>query len=81
VRPGGSVAHGRVLLARPPELLRLEAPFGPLQGMAVDAVWAITPTPSETGTTVVFDFVANGSSQSGLDMLAAAVEGREEQRP
>ena len=30
---GGAVAHGRVILMQAPHTLRLEAPFGPLQGV------------------------------------------------
>ncbi|MEM8563990.1 MAG: hypothetical protein AAGF57_17255, partial [Pseudomonadota bacterium] len=49
---GGSVQHGRVLTVQDGELLRLSAPFGPLQGLAVQAVWTITLAPSANGTTI-----------------------------
>lgn len=32
---GGSIQHGRVIFAQPGKLLRLDAPLGPLQDMAV----------------------------------------------
>jgi uncharacterized protein YndB with AHSA1/START domain len=71
---GGSVAHGTVLYVKPGEQLRLAAPFGPLQSMAVDVVWTITITPEGTGSKVVFDEVANGSGASNLDKIAGAVD-------
>ena len=71
---GGSVAHGRVLYARPPAVLRLEAPFGPLQEKSIDAVWTISVELAEGGSQVTFEFVANGSSYSQLDALAPAVQ-------
>ena len=70
----GTVAHGRVLFARDGRTLRLDAPFGPLQGMAVSTVWTVTLTPEADGTRVRFDVVANGSERSGLDALAPAVD-------
>jgi len=72
---GGSVAHGTVLYVKPGEQLRLAAPFGPLQSMAVNVVWTITITPEGTGSKVVFDEVANGSAASKLDKIAGAVDG------
>jgi len=57
-----------------PTLLRLEAPFGPLQEKAIDAIWTISISPLETGSSVTFEFIANGSAFSKLDELAPAVE-------
>ncbi|MEO0981702.1 MAG: SRPBCC domain-containing protein [Pseudomonadota bacterium] len=71
---GGSVSHGQVLLAKPGEQLRLDAPFGPLQEMGVAVVWTITLSAEGAGTKVVFDEVASGSSASGLDAIAPAVD-------
>ena len=72
---GGGVVHGEVLMYERGEQLRLSAPFGPLQGMAVDVIWTITIAPGETGGSVVtFDEVANGSAASGLDKIAPAVD-------
>jgi uncharacterized protein YndB with AHSA1/START domain len=72
---GGSVAHGAVLYVNPGEQLRLAAPFGPLQSMAVNVVWTITILPEGTGSKVTFDEVANGSDASNLDKIAGAVDG------
>lgn len=71
---GGSVQHGRVLTVQDGELLRLSAPFGPLQGLAVQAIWTITLAPSGTGTLITFDHVTNGTSASQLQRLAPAVD-------
>ena len=70
---GGSVAHGQVLYVNPGKEIRLDAPFGPLQQMAVKAIWTISITPHEDGSKVVFDEVVNGSSESNLEEMAAAV--------
>lgn len=70
---GGDVAHGEILYIKPGEQLRLNAPFGPMQGMAVNAVWTITLTPDGKGTKITFDEVVNGTKDSGLDKLAPAV--------
>lgn len=72
---GGAVAHGTVLYINPGEQLRLSAPFGPLQSMAVNVVWTITVLPEGSGSRVIFDEVANGSDASNLDKIAGAVDG------
>ncbi|WP_157971450.1 SRPBCC family protein [Dyella sp. C9] len=71
---GYSVAHGRVIWAAPGHVLRLEAPLGPLQSMAVEAVMTFTFKPSAQGTALEFEYRVNGSSASGLDKLAAGVD-------
>lgn len=71
---GGSVAHGVVLSALPPTLLRLNAPFGPLQGLGVTVIWTIEIKPRDGGSTVTFTEVATGSPASTLAPLAAAVD-------
>ncbi|MEO1189698.1 MAG: ATPase [Pseudomonadota bacterium] len=72
---GNSVWHGTVLQAQPGKVLSLSAPFGPLQGLAVQSVWTITLTPNETGGTLIrFDHVTNGTEASNLDQLAPAVD-------
>jgi uncharacterized protein YndB with AHSA1/START domain len=76
---GGSVFHGRVLQVQKGKMLRLDAPFGPLQDIAVTVVWTITLTEEKstgegTGTRVVFEETANGTPGSKLDALAPAVD-------
>jgi len=70
----GSVVHGRVLLVQNGSVLRLDAPFGPLQDIAVTVVWTITITPDGDGSRVVFDEIANGTAGAKLDALAPAVD-------
>ena len=72
---GGSVAHGKVLSVINGKSITLDAPFGPLQSMAVDVVWTISITPEGDGSKVTFDEVANGSAASALDAVAPAVDG------
>ncbi|MEM5518621.1 SRPBCC domain-containing protein [Henriciella sp. AS95] len=74
-----SVTHGTVLSIIEGESIRLDAPFGPLQGMAVNVVWTITIEPDGEGTRVIFDEIANGSSASALDQIAPAVDGVKQQ--
>ena len=69
----GSVAHGQVLYVNPGKELRLDAPFGPLQQMAVNAIWTISISPHEDGSKVIFDEVVNGSTESNLEEMAVAV--------
>jgi len=71
---GGSVAHGRVLYVKDGEQLRLNAPFGPLQEMAVTVIWTITITQHGTGSKIVFEEIANGTTKSNLIEIAPAVD-------
>lgn len=72
---GGSVEHGRVIYVKEGEHLRLNAPFGPLQDMAVTVIWNITLTPhADGGTMVTFEERATGSSASALDKMALAID-------
>ncbi len=71
---GNSVVHGTVLNVKTNELLRLDAPFGPLQALAVNTVWTITIEAHVDGSIVTFDEVANGGAESGLSELAKAVD-------
>ena len=71
---GGSVAHGHVLGAIEGKELVLDAPFGPLQKMAVQTVWVITIEPAGNGSKVTFTEQANGAAESNLDQLAPAVD-------
>ncbi|MEM9388062.1 MAG: SRPBCC domain-containing protein [Pseudomonadota bacterium] len=71
---GGSVAHGEVLLVYAARELRLNAPFGPLQGVGAHVVWSITLAPEGEGTRVTFDEVASAAPGAALDELAGAVD-------
>lgn len=71
---GGSVAHGEVLLVQKGEVLRMAAPFGPLQGAGAYTVWTITITAADGGSVVVFDEISTGPASANLAELAGAVD-------
>ncbi|MEM7081633.1 MAG: hypothetical protein AAF465_02785 [Pseudomonadota bacterium] len=72
---GGSVLHGKVVLALRHKTLRLEAPFGPLQELGAYVIWTITLTPNDGGSNVVFEERAVAPMGSALDSLAPVVDG------
>jgi uncharacterized protein YndB with AHSA1/START domain len=73
----GSVEHGRVIMALPDKLLRLQTALGPLQGRAVTGVLTFQLAPEEkTGaaaTVLNLTYVVNGTASSALDKSAPAV--------
>ncbi len=71
----GSAEHGRVIMAVKNELLRLDAALGPLQENAVNGVLTFRLKPTDDDTTELdVDYRVNGSSASGLDQVAPAVD-------
>lgn len=70
-----SVQHMQVLWASKDHLLRLQGGLGPLQDMAVQGVMTFSLKPSASGSTLQFEYRVNGASASGLDKLAAGVDG------
>lgn len=74
---GGEVEHGRVVAVMPKEMIRFDAPLGPLQEMGVGTALTFTlaagSSPNKTSITV--DFKVSGSSLSGLDKLAKVIDG------
>jgi uncharacterized protein YndB with AHSA1/START domain len=64
---GGSVQHGRVIFAKPGELLRLDAALGPLQEMPVTGVLSFQFAPDGPGTRITMNYRVAG----GLTMDAA----------
>lgn len=70
-----SVQHGRVVWAAPGHVLRLDSALGPLQAMAVEGVMTFTLKPAPDGTALALEYRVNGSSASGLDKIAPAVNG------
>ena len=71
---GGSVAHGEVLFVQEGEVLRLEAPFGPLQGLGAYTVWTITIKSDDEGSLVLFDEIASAPPGSNMVEMAKAVD-------
>lgn len=74
---GGEVEHGRVIAVMPKEMIRFDAPLGPLQEMGVSTALTFTLAPGSTPskTTITVDFKVSGSSLSGLDKLGAVIDG------
>ena len=71
---GGSVAHGTVVYVDQGKTLRLEAPFGPLQGIGAYVIWTITLEPVAEGTRIVFEESAIGPPAGDYEELAKAVD-------
>jgi uncharacterized protein YndB with AHSA1/START domain len=71
---GGSAAHGRVLMVRDRELLRMDAPLGPLQQMGISGLLTVTLEAGGKGTKAVVTFRASGDASHGLDKLAPVVD-------
>lgn len=71
---GGSVAHGEIVFVDPGKVLRMDAPFGPLQATGAKTIWTISIKPDGEGSLVTFDEIALGSDISKLDELAPAVD-------
>ena len=74
----GSVEHGRVLYARPGQVLRLQSALGPLQDMALVGILAFTlePNAAKQGETLVtLRYRVHGAVGQGLDKLATVVDG------
>lgn len=73
--PEGSAEHGRVIMAIPGKVLRLDAALGPLQEFALKAILTFWIREAEQGaTTLELEYRVNGSSASGLDAFAPQVD-------
>ncbi|SFN39470.1 SRPBCC family protein [Dokdonella immobilis] len=71
----GSSEHGRVIMVRDNELLRLDSALGPLQELAVSGILSFRLEAGDEDTTRLdVDYRVNGSSASGLDQIAPAVD-------
>jgi hypothetical protein len=74
---GGEVEHGRVIYIQPNQSVRFASALGPLQGLGVTGVLTLTladgSAPGKTAVTL--DMNVTGSSLSGLDKMAAPVNG------
>ena len=70
----GSVSHGRVLYVKQGQQLRMEAPFGPLQGIGAYTIWTITISGAGNGSKVVFDEVSTAAPGTNMAEMAKAVD-------
>jgi uncharacterized protein YndB with AHSA1/START domain len=73
--PAGAVEHARVVMLTRDQAVRFEGALGPLQNLAVKATLTFVLQPETAGTTLMVGYRVNGSSASGLDKLAAPVDG------
>jgi uncharacterized protein YndB with AHSA1/START domain len=71
---GGSVEHGRVIMAMPGTLLRLRAALGPLQEMGISGVITVALEEKDGKTTVVVTHRVSGDASHKLDALAPIVD-------
>lgn len=72
---GSSAVHGRVLLALPGSVLRLQAWLGPLQEMPVAGVLTFGTARRDGATRLRVTYRVAGAAEAGLDKLAPAVDG------
>lgn len=70
---GGAVEHARVVQVLKDRVVRLEGALGPLQAMAVPAIWHFEIKGSEGRSTVTMTYRARGA-EAGLDKLAPIVD-------
>ena len=70
----GSVEHGRVIMAMPGKVLRLETALGPLQERALNGMLSFWIRSEDSTTTLTVEYRVNGASASGLDQLAPSVD-------
>lgn len=73
--PGGSAEHGRVIMALPGKLLRLDTALGPLQEFALKGVLSFWLREDDYGKARIdLEYRVNGASASGLDQFAPQVD-------
>ena len=70
----GSAEHGRVIMALPGKLLRLETSLGPLQELALKGILSFWIRTEDSSTTLTVEYRVNGASSSGLDQFAPNVD-------
>lgn len=72
---GGSAVHGRVMMALPERMLRIDTALGPLQELALKGVLTFWIRTADDGSTrLELEYRVNGVSTSGLDELAPKVD-------
>jgi uncharacterized protein YndB with AHSA1/START domain len=72
---GGGVEHLRVIYADPGKLLRLSGAIGPLQVTGGTGQLTFALAPKDGGTAMTLTMVFGGYSRTGLNGLAAPVDG------
>ncbi len=72
-KPGG-VQHMRVIYVEPPRAMRLVGALGPLQSEALAATMTMTIKPTDTGSRILFEYVAGGYMRYKVEEIAPAVD-------
>lgn len=72
---GGSAEHGRVIHSVDGKMLRISAPLGPLQAMAVNGVLTFELEPAKAGTMIRMRFIVGGNFGMDARSIAPAVDG------
>jgi uncharacterized protein YndB with AHSA1/START domain len=70
-----SVEHGRVVFARPGQLVRLQALLGPLQEMGVSGTLSFALAVDGEGTRITASYRVSGDTAHGFDRIAPLVDG------
>ena len=73
--PAGSVEHGRVVMSRPGQLLRIDGALGPMQAMAVSAMLIVELAAEGDGSRMTVTYRVSGDAAHELDQLAPVVDG------
>jgi uncharacterized protein YndB with AHSA1/START domain len=71
---GGSAQHGRVIMAVPQKVLRLNAALGPFLEMAISGVLSITLAEKDSVTVADVSYRVSGDAAHKLDSLAPIVD-------
>jgi uncharacterized protein YndB with AHSA1/START domain len=71
---GSSAEHGRVIMALPGKLLRINGSLGPLQEMAVTGVLSIQLAAKDGGTEATVTYRLSGDASHKLDAFIPAVD-------
>jgi uncharacterized protein YndB with AHSA1/START domain len=70
----GGAEHGRVIMLRRNQLLRLQAALGPMQDMAVSGVLSIALAAKDEGTEATVTYRVSGTPAHGFDKMATVVD-------
>lgn len=70
----GGAEHGRVIMLKRNELVRLNAALGPLQDMAVSGVLSVALVANDEGSEAIVTYRVSGTPAHALDKLAPVVD-------
>ncbi len=70
----GGAEHGRVIMSKRNELLRLNAALGPFQDMAISGVLSIALKEKDGGTEAIVTYRVSGTAEHGFDKMVPVVD-------